>query len=303
MRHTVRCRFPIIVVVLVAAWGCGSKPEPTTGVPGPVETAEFYLSNFYRSRMAKDLYQCLAPAARATLPYNEFALLRQREVAVPEPHDESAVARVEAAVLNIYRVNERHQVLYVLQQVRYPYTAGRYNHYRLVRLHVVNEHNRWYVEPFVDEPTFTVRFLPALKRDALRKLYDQREEIADLITADIQALRGGESALVEEVATDTGSLVIPDLAQQVKPIPEEEGSDPQEALRARLEVGKLHFRTGRLDEAEASFQSALELDPLNATAKAYLDRIRQTRQIQQEKQEMIELIERMLEVEKQSGPE
>jgi tetratricopeptide (TPR) repeat protein len=301
MRHTVRCRLPIIVVVLIAAWGCGTKPEPTAGVPGPVETAEFYLSNFYRSRMAKDLYQCLSPAARAALPYEEFVLLRQREVAVPELQDESAVARVEAAALKVYRVNDRHQVLYVLQQVRYPYTAGRYNHYRLVRLHVVNEHNRWYVEPFVDERTFTVRFLPALKRDALRKLYDQREEIADLIAADVQALRGGESAVVEEVATDTGSLVIPDLTEQVKPIPDETGQDVQETLRARLEVGKLHFRTGRLDEAEASFKSALDLDPLNATAQTYLDRIRQMREIQQEKQEMIKLIERMLQVEKQSG--
>ena len=295
-------RVLIVIFLGMIAWGCATTPEPAKYVRGPVETAEFYLQNFYRSRMAKDLYQCLAPAARAKLTYNEFVLQRQREIVAPQLEGETGVARVQAAVLNGYRVNERHQVFYALQQVRYPYTGGRDNHYRLLRLNVVNECNRWYIEPFVDERTFTVRLLPALKRDALRKLYDHREAIAGIIADDMDAMRAGRVRPVEEVATDTGTLVIPDLAAVAKTIPNDEEANLQEKLRALLEVGKLHFRTGQLDLAEEAFARALELDPLNATAKDSLDRVRQTRQLEKEKQEMIELIEQMLEVETASEP-
>jgi len=300
----VSARALIIVFLGTLACGCATIPEPSEYVRGPSETVEYYLSNFYRSRMARELYLSLAPAVRETLTYDEFALLRQREIAVPALGGEDAVARVQAGVLKGYRVNERHQVLYALQQVRYPYTRGRHNHYRLVRLHVVNDQSHWYVEPFVDERTSTVRLLPALKRDSLRTLYDDREAIAKIVADDIQAMGADAARPVEEVATDTEPLEIPDLARELEPIPgaEDEG-DQQETLRARLNVGKLYYRAGQLDQAEDAFKRALELDPLNAAAKAYLERIRTTRQLREEKREMIELIERMLEAEKESEPE
>lgn len=296
----------VVIIVLVGALvcGCATTPEPSEYVRGPSETVEFYLANFYRSRMARELYLSLAPAVRDALAYDEFALLRQREIAVPDFGGEEAVARVQAGVLKGYRVNDRHQVLYALQQVRYPYTRGRYNHYRLVRLHVVNDRSRWYVEPFVDERTLTVRLLPALKRDSLRKLYDHREAIARIVADDIQAMGAGEARPVEEVATDTEPLEIPDLARALEPIPgADDEDDRHDTLRARLEVGKLYYRAGQLEQAEDAFKQALELDPLNVAAKEYLEHIRQTRQLRQEKREMIELIERMLEAEKDSGPD
>jgi tetratricopeptide (TPR) repeat protein len=163
----------------------------------------------------------------------------------------------------------------------------------------VYERDRWYVEPFVDERTLTVRLLPVLKRDALRKLYDQREEIARIVADDIEAIRMGEVRPVEEVATDTGKLDIPDLADTVKEIPDDQSeTDPRRKVAALLEAGKLHLRAGQLDLAEEAFKGALVIDPLNAAAKDYLARVRQTRQLQKERQEMIELIEQLLELEK-----
>jgi len=243
------------------------------------------------------LYQTLAPAARARLRYKAFALQREREIQVPDVDAETGVARVEAAVLGGYRVNERHQVLYALQKVRFPYTAGRQNHYRLVRLHVVNEHDHWYVEPFVDERTFTTRLLPALKRDALRKLYDQREAVMQIIADDIDAMRVGEVRPVEEVATDTDTLEIQDLAGTARTIPDEGQAPARERLAVALEVGTLYLRAGQLDLAEEAFKSALAIDPLNAEARDALDRIRKARQLEKEKRELIELIERVLEAE------
>lgn len=292
---------PKLLLLAMVAWGCATTPEPTGHVRGPAETAEFYLKNFYRSRMAKDLYQCLAPAARAELAYSNFLILRQREIAGPDRGNVRQVVRVEAAVLDGTRVNERHHVLYALQQVRYPYTGGRDNEYRLIRLNVVNERGGWYVEPFVDERTFTVRLLPALKRGALRDLYDHREAIAALIADDIEAIRSGRVQPVEEVSTDTETLVIPDLAEEVKLIPGADEASGPDKLRALLDVGKLHYRAGQLDRAEEAFRRAIELDPLNATAKMYLERVRRARELQREKHETIELIERLLEAE--TGPE
>ena len=60
--------------IAIASAGCATTRQPTGTVRGPVETAEFYLGHFYRSRMAKDLYQTLAPVARARLPYAQFML-------------------------------------------------------------------------------------------------------------------------------------------------------------------------------------------------------------------------------------
>lgn len=291
-------RILIVIVLVIVGLGCATTSQKPAGtVRGPAETVEFYLGNFYRSRMARDLYQTLAPAARSRLPYDEFALQREREIQLPDAGPEAGLARVESAVLGSYRVNERHLVVYALQKVRYPYTAGEHNHYRLVRLHVVNERDCWYVEPFVDERTFTVRLLPALKRDALRKLYDQREAITQLIADDVEAMRVGEAQPVEEVATDTGTLTIPDLPGTVKTIPGEQEAPAAERLAVALEVGRLHFRAGQLDLAEEAFKSALTIDPLNTEAADALDRIRKARQLEKEKQELIELIEQVLEAE------
>jgi len=293
----------IVLLIGMLVPGCATTPEPADHVRGPSETAEFYLSNFYRSSMAKDLYQCLAPAARRSLPYADFLLGRQRELDGAGLGNAHRIVRVQAAVLDGFRVNDRHHVLYVLQQVRFPYTGGRDNHYRLLRLHVVNERNGWYVEPFVDERTRTVRLLPALKRDALYKLYDHREAIARIIADDIEAMRAGRIRPLEEVATDTGVLEIPDLAEELKPIPGARAVDSPAHLRALLDKGKLHYRAGQLDQAEAAFTRVLELDPLNATAQAYLDRVRRTRELQKEKQETIKLIEQILEADETSEPD
>jgi len=300
----VSVRITILLAIVTVVCGCATTdPDQREYVRGPSETAEFYLSNFYRARTVKDLYQIMAPAALDQMTFDEFVLQRQREIAIPDAGADGSVARVQAAVLKGYRVNDRHQVFYALQQVRYPYSNGRHNHYRLVRLHVVNVRNQWCVEPFVDERTATVRLLPALKRGRLRKLYDDREAIARMIAADVETVRAGETEPEQEVATDTKPLDIPDLESLVKPIPGEGEKAPHERLRTLIEVGTLHFRTGQLDLAEATFKKALDIDPLNTTAKTYLEHIRQTRQLQKEKQGMIELIERMLEAEKGRGPE
>ncbi len=291
-------RILIVIAAVAFASGCGTRSQkPVEPVRGPVETAEFYLGNFYYSRMARQLYEMLAPAARARLTYKEFVLQREREIRLPDVDPDTGVARVEAAVLGGYRVNERHQVLYALQKVRFPYTARGHDHYRVVRLHVVNEHDRWYIEPFVDERTFTTRLLPALKRDALRRLYDQREEITKLIADDIDAMRAGEVRPVDEVATDTDTLEIPDLAGTAPTIPDEGEAPAQERLAVALEVGTLYLRAGQFDLAEEAFKNALAIDPLNAEARDALDRIRKARQLENEKRELIELIERVLEAE------
>ena len=298
----------VISLAALTVGGCRTTPEPVAYVRGPAETAEFYLGNFYRSRMAKDLYQMLAPASRAPLTYDEFVLQRQREIAVPELSTELSVTRVEAAVLNDYEVNARHHVVYALQQVRYPYAGAGYNHYRLIRLNVVNVHDHWYVEPFVDERTSTLRLLPALKRDALRSLYDQREEVARLVTDDLVALRMGEGVPAEEVVTDTGALDVPDLTGGTREIPGvEEGQKAEEGtqvtLAGRLEAGTLHFRSGRLDLAERAFQDALEIDPQNKQAADYLERVRKARELQKIRQEITDLMERILEAEGGGTPD
>jgi tetratricopeptide (TPR) repeat protein len=294
----------VITLAVLTVGGCRTTPEPAAYVRGPVETAELYLGSFYRSHMTKDLYQMLAPASRAHVTYDEFLLQRQREISVPGLTTELSVSRVEAAVLNDYQVNERHHVLYALQQVRYPYAGAGYNHYRLIRLHVVNVHDRWYVEPFFDERTLTLRLLPSLKRDSLRNLYDQREEVARLVSDDLVALRLGKEAPIEEVATDTGTLDIPDLSEAVQEIPDEqETEDPQEKLAGWLEVGTLHFRSGHLDLAERAFQEALKIDPENQEALENLDRLRTARELQGIRQEITDLMERILEAEGDRTPE
>ncbi|MBN1917125.1 MAG: tetratricopeptide repeat protein [Verrucomicrobia bacterium] len=295
-----------ISLVVLTVGGCRTTPVPEGHVRDHVGTAEYYLANFYRSHMAGELYQVLAPASRARLTYDDFVLQRQREIAVPGLSTELSVSRVEAAVLNDYMVNERHHILYALQQVRYPYAGAGYSHYRLIRLHVVNVHDRWYVEPFYDARTQTVRFLPALKRDSLRNLYDQREEVARLVSDDLVALRLGDEAPIGEVATETDPLEIPVLTGDTHEIPgvDDEGQqqDPREKLVGRLEVGKLHFRSGHLDLAERAFQEALEIDPENANAVDYLDRVRKARELRKIRQDITKLLEQILEAESDRMP-
>jgi tetratricopeptide (TPR) repeat protein len=303
----VGARTVIVALLSAVALGCATTRQdvetPADSGRGPAETAEFYLGNFYRSQMAKDLYQALAPASRTALTYNDFLLERAREIGVHDLDKQVGVARVEAAVLNGFRVNERHEVFWAIQQVRYPYAGAEHNHYRLLRLSVVNDRNHWYVEPFVDEATSTIRLLPALKVGPLRTLYDERETIAQLITNEINALRAGEVRPTMDVATDTTRLDIPDLTdgvneiEEIKEIPDIGSADPAQQLASLLEVGKLYFRAGELDAAENAFKAALQIDPLDAAAADYLGRIRQRRQLEQIKQETIDLIERMLEVE------
>lgn len=307
-------RTVIAIVLAAAAFGCGSKPEtietPVEQGRGPAETVEFYLGNFYRSQMAKDLYLTLAPASRNEMSYNEFLLQRAREIGVRGLTEASAVARVEAAVLNSFQVNDRHWVFWALQQVRYPYAGAEHSRYRVLRLSVVNDRDEWFVEPFVDEATATVRLLPAIKVGQLRTLYDEREAIDQLVTNEINAVRAGELRPALDAATDTASLEIPtltgledntpDSTATVREVPDVGPSGPAQRLAGRLEVGELYFRAGELDAAEAAFKDALEIDPLNATATDYLDRIHTRRQLEQIKRETIELIERMLEAETRS---
>jgi tetratricopeptide (TPR) repeat protein len=249
------------------------------------------------------LYLTLSPASRRALTYSDFLLQRARETSIPGLDSQTAMAHVEAAVLNAFEVNDRYHVYWVIQQVRYPYAGAEHNHYRLLRLSVVNDQDQWYVEPFVDEATATVRLLPALKVGPLRALYDEREAIAQLITDEINAMRAGELRPTLDVATDTTRLDIPDLAGTVREIPDIGPADPAAQLESRLEVGKLYFRAGELDAAEKAFKTALEIDPLNATAADYLGRIRKERQLEQMRKETIDLIERLLEEETQPGSE
>ena len=117
----------------------------------------------------------------------------------------------------------------------------------------------------------------------------------------MEALRAGETRT--DVATLTKPLDIPDLEAAVKPIPGIEAEDPQQELHALIEVGKLHFHTGELELAETAFNDALKMDPLNAAAKDYLERIRKEKQLEVERQGTIKVIERILGAEKGPSPE
>jgi tetratricopeptide (TPR) repeat protein len=312
MRRFVTARFTLaILLAVLAVGGCRTTPVPVERVRGPAETVEYYLGNFYRSQMTRDLYTLLAPASRKELTYQEFTLQRLREIDIPNLAFEQNVPRVEAAVLDAYQVNARHHIYYALQQVRYPYAGASHNLYRLIRLHAVNVRDEWYIEPFVDERTYTIRLLPALKRDALRNLYDQREEIERIVEDDIVAMRLGDSAPATDLATDTDPLDIPDLAGGTDELPEisddevedGEGEAVSDALASRIEVGNLYLRSGRLELAERAFGQALEMDPANAEAADGLERVQKVRELRKIRQDIAELLERILEAEGARAPE
>ena len=229
----------------------------------------------------------------------------------------SSDMQIRVDPLKDFTISDSHHIVYSLLQVLFPYEDGSNDTFGLARFHVYRIGTAWYLEPFIDEKTFTKRLIPLLVTGSLSKLENMRPEFYDIYGSDLLEERKKIAALEEasedadegtpKVSEVIGELVVPDLrtSEGDGEAVEEDRSGAAELsdadrirkVNALMEVGELHFQTGNIDAAEASFRKVLEIDALNERARDFLKRCVDVRTLKDEKKEQIELYEKLLELE------
>jgi len=248
-----------------------------------------------------DVYDLLTTRARDAISYGDFVFLRNGEVSHIFGSPSATDTRVSVSVLDQYDFSEEHCVVFALLRIRYPYSMGEKETYRLVRLHCRKEGEQWAIEPFMHAETDTVIFVPTRMRGPLWRISRDMELIASTLREEISTY-DEEKLPPREKTVPTGEAEEPPLV--VPEVPEEEAASPpsepvatRKTVDALLSIGKLCYEAGKIDAAEDTFRRVLALHSDNPVARDYLSRCQTYRLLQKEKEEAVQLMEELLRLE------
>ena len=289
------------LLLLVSSSGCFLLHQTSPETRAPEQQVAYYLQGVFNPYARKDVYDLLTIKTRQAIPYKNFVSLRNAEVArlVGTPSDRDF--RVSVSVLDQYNFSSDHSVVYALLFIRYPYSLGERETYRLVRLHCYRQGDRWAIEPFMHAETGTVFFVPTRMRGPFWRISRDmdlvqarvREEIA---TYEEQKTPPPEKAIFDDSGKES-SLVVLDVpeTETVESAPQPPAADRK--VDALLSIGKLCYEAGRIAAAEDTFRRVLALAPDNPVATDYLSRCENYRLLQKEREGAVRLMEKLLRLE------
>jgi len=304
-RRSSRKRAVISLLLVGALTGCFMVRQPPPELRPPQEVAAHYLKSLFNPDMRRDVYELLTTRARAAVPYQGFVSLRNGEVSHILGSPSSTDTRVSVSPLDQYDFSDDYSVVYALLSIRYPYSIGERETYRLVRLHCYKEGGQWAIEPFMHAQTGTIILVPTRMRGPLWKISRDMELIASTVRDEISTYGERiapppEKTVPAESAEET-PLVVLDVPQAQTPKPSPEPLETRKKLDALLSIGKLCYEAGKIDAADDTFRRVLALDPNNAVAKDYLSRCESYRVLQKEKEDAVRLMEELLRLDSEGG--
>jgi len=287
----------IAILSLLGLGGCAGRKRAELIereiIVGPSGKVEEYLRYVYSTRRRDEAHDLLTPEARRAIPLKDFRALLRDELKDVFSSRRSSDMQIRVDPLKDFMISDDHHIVYSLLQVLFPYEDGSNDTFGLVRFHVYRIGTAWYLEPFIDEKTFTKRLVPLLVTGSLSRLENMRPEFYDIYGSDLLEERKKIAALEEaskgadegtpKVSEVIGELVVPDMRTSEgdgNAVEEDSGgaaklsdADRIRKVNALMEVGELHFQTGNIDAADKSFRKVLEIDPSNQEAKTQLEKL------------------------------
>lgn len=188
----------LCLVCLVALTGCFLFRQTAPESRSPRELVAHYLRSVFNPSMQRDVHDLLTARARTAIAYSDFVFLRNGEVSHIVGSSPATDTRVSVSVLDQYDFSHDHCVVYALLCIRYPYSLGERETYRLVRLHCRKEGDTWAIEPFTHAETGTVILVPTRMRGPLWRLSRDMERIATLVRDEISGYEGEKVPLPEK---------------------------------------------------------------------------------------------------------
>ena len=305
----------VILTVLAAILLVGCVERKISVIEGeriirPTDRVEEYLRLVYNTRKRDEAYELLTLESRKSIPLKDFRALIRAELSDVFATRTSSEIQVRVKHLKDFAIIDGHYIVYSLLQISFPYSDGLSDRFRLTKFHVYRRAGSWYLEPFIHRKTFTKRLVPSLVIGTQRELDEMRKNFYDIIGKDLlkerkrietlkkssQAARDGQRTA--KTLEKIGTLVIPDL--RIEQTGKDNGkivnadaarpTDTEIKIKANafITAGRLHFQTGNIPAAEASFLRALELDEFNEIAKNFLRKCTDISELQDEKKKQIE---------------
>lgn len=173
------------LVTFVALTGCFPIRQTPPEARPPKQVVTHYLRSVFKPSMQRDVHDLLTARAKAAIPYRDFVFLRNGEVSHIVGSRRASDTRISVSVLDQYDFSDAHSVVYALLYIRYPYSLGEMEAYRLVRLHCWKEGDQWAIEPFMHAETSTVIFVPTRMRGPLWRISRDMERVAALVRDEI----------------------------------------------------------------------------------------------------------------------
>jgi len=314
----------LCLLVLIALTGCFPLRQTPPESHPPSKLVAYYLRSIFDPSMQRDVYDLLTAKARDAVSFGDFVSLRKREVShilgIPSATD----TRISVSILDQYTFSGDHSVVFALLRIRFPYSIGERETYRLVRLHCYKEGEQWAISPFMHSETGTVIFVPTRMRGPLWRISQDRERITALVINEISSYEEPAVPLPEKPVADSGQThppgesspgaadidagptapdgtagegtppIAPDVPETEAPKLTSRPLAIEKKVDAMLSIGKLCYEAGKIDVAEDTFRRVLTLDADNAIAKDYLSRCQNYRLLQKEKEEAMRLMEELL---------
>jgi len=188
------------LVCFVTLTGCFLFRQTAPETRSPKEFVAHYLRSVFEPTMQRDVRDLLTAGARTAIPYSDFVFLRNGEVSHIVGSSPATDTRVSVSVLDQYDFSNDHCVVYALLSIRYPYSLGERETYRLVRLHCRKESDAWAIEPFTHAETGTVILVPTRMSGPLWRLSRDMERITTLVRDEISGYEGEEVPLPGKAA-------------------------------------------------------------------------------------------------------